>query len=70
MTRKKKPLLRIFFFEFLCLPIFGTPARTAGGFAKSHESTHNQDFAKKKPNFANAQLISIFVMINWNNYDR
>jgi len=50
------------FFKFLCLPTFGT-------FAKSHEPTHNQNFAKE-PNLANAPLTSILVMTNWNNYDR
>jgi len=50
------------FFKFLCHPTFGT-------FTKSHEPTHNQNFAKE-PNLANATLTSILVMTNWNNYDR
>ena len=37
-------------FKFLCHPTFGTPARFAGGFAKSHEPTHNQNFIKE-PNY-------------------
>jgi len=59
---KKEKALASHFFKFLCLPTFGT-------FAKSHEPTHNLNFVKE-PNFANAQLMTIFVMINWNNYDR
>jgi len=50
------------FFKFLCQPTFGT-------FAKSHEPTHNPNFAKE-PNLANAPLTSILVMTNWNSYDR
>ena len=50
------------FFKFLCLPTFGT-------YAKTHKRTHNLNFAKE-PNLANAQLTSILVMTNWNNYDR
>ena len=59
---KKGKALASLFFKFLCQPTFGT-------FAKSHEPTHNQNFAKE-PNLANAPLTSILVMTNWNNYDR
>jgi hypothetical protein len=61
-NNKKEKALASHFFKFLCLPTFGT-------FAKSHEPTHNLNLVKE-PNFANAQLMTIFVMINWNNYDR
>ena len=61
-NNKKEKALASHFFKFLCLPTFGT-------FAKSHEPTHNQNFAKE-PNLANAPLMSILVMTNWNNYDR
>jgi hypothetical protein len=59
---KREKVLASHFFKFLCLPTFGT-------FAKSHEPTRNQNFAKE-PNFTNAPLKSIFAMINWNSYDR
>jgi len=62
INKKKEKALASHFFKFLSQPTFGT-------FAKSHKPTHNPNFAKE-PNFANAQLMSIFVMINWNNYDR
>jgi len=61
-NNKKRKALASHFFKFLCHPTFGT-------FAKSHEPTHNQNFAKE-PNLAHAPLTSIFVMTNWNNYDR
>jgi len=61
-NNKKEKALASHFFKFLCQPTFGT-------FAKSHEPTQNQNFAKE-PNFANVQLLSIFVIRNWNNYDR
>jgi hypothetical protein len=67
-NKKEKPLA-LHFFKFLCQPTFGTPARTAGGFAKSHEPIHNQNFAKES-NLANAPFTSILVIANWNNYDR
>jgi hypothetical protein len=61
-NNKKGKALASHFFKFLCLPTFGT-------FAKSHEPTHNLNFAKE-PNLANAPLTSILVMTNWNSYDR
>jgi hypothetical protein len=61
-NNKKEKALASHFFKFLCLPTFGT-------FAKSHEPTHNQNFAKE-PNLANTPLTSILVMTNWNSYDR
>ena len=62
-NNKKEKALASHFFKLLCLPTFGTPARTASGFAKSHEPTYNLNFAKE-PNFANVQLMSIFVIRN------
>ena len=60
--KKERKAFASYFFKFLCHPTFGT-------FVKSHEPTHNQNFAKE-PNLANAPLTSILVMTNWNNYDR
>ena len=61
-NNKERKALASHFFKFICQPTFGT-------FAKSHEPTLNQNFAKE-PNFSNAPLTSSLVMTNWNNYDR
>ncbi len=58
-NNKKEKALVSHFFKFLCL-------RT---FAKSHEPIHNLNFAKE-PNLAHVPLTSIFLMTNWNGYDR
>ena len=47
---KKEKTLASHFFKFLCLPTFGT-------FAKSHEPTHNQNFAKE-PNLPTHKTIT------------
>ncbi len=62
INNKKEKAPASHFFKFLCRPTFGT-------FAKSHEPTHNLNFAKE-PNLANAPLTSILVMTNWNSHDR
>jgi len=61
-NNKKEKALASHFFNFICLPTFGT-------FTKSHEPNHKQNLAKE-PKLANAPLTSILVMTNWNNYDR
>ena len=55
-NNKKEKALASHFFKFLCQPTFGT-------FAKSHEPTHNLNFAKE-PNFASAPFTSTFVTTN------
>lgn len=72
INNKKERAPASHFFKFLYQPTFGAPARSAGGFAKSHEPIN---FAKE-PNLANlsaeqagALLTSILAMTNWNNYD-
>jgi len=61
-NNKKEKALASHFFKFICHPTLGTSA-------KSHEPTHNPNFAKE-PNFDNALLTSILVMTNWKSYDR
>jgi len=50
-NNKKRKASASHFLKFLCLPTFGT-------FAKSHKPTHNLNFAKE-PNLANATIKSI-----------